>query len=68
MVNNLEWNDPLKNNNDLNIYELDAASNNSVDDIRNLIEQVRYALNLENLKFTLLMKYICFRMLHSMLF
>ena len=43
MVNNLEWDDPLKNNNDLNIYELDAASNNSVDDIRNLIEQVRYA-------------------------
>jgi DNA polymerase III subunit gamma/tau len=27
----------------LNIYELDAASNNSVDDIRNLVEQVRYA-------------------------
>jgi DNA polymerase-3 subunit gamma/tau len=27
----------------LNIYELDAASNNSVDDIRNLIEQVRIA-------------------------
>ena len=26
-----------------NIFELDAASNNSVDDIRNLIEQVRYA-------------------------
>ena len=26
----------------LNIYELDAASNNSVDDIRNLIDQVRY--------------------------
>jgi DNA polymerase-3 subunit gamma/tau len=26
----------------LNISELDAASNNSVDDIRNLIEQVRY--------------------------
>lgn len=26
----------------LNIHELDAASNNSVDDIRNLIEQVRY--------------------------
>lgn len=43
MVNNLEWDNPLKNNNDLNIYELDAASNNSVDDIRNLIEQVRYA-------------------------
>ena len=27
----------------LNIYELDAASNNSVDDIRALVEQVRYA-------------------------
>ncbi len=27
----------------LNIYELDAASNNSVDDIRGLVEQVRYA-------------------------
>ncbi len=28
--------------NAMNIYELDAASNNSVDDIRNLIDQVRY--------------------------
>ncbi len=28
--------------NSLNIFELDAASNNSVDDIRNLNEQVRY--------------------------
>jgi DNA polymerase III subunit gamma/tau len=28
--------------NPLNIYELDAASNNSVEDIRNLIDQVRY--------------------------
>lgn len=26
-----------------NVHELDAASNNSVDDIRNLIDQVRYA-------------------------
>jgi DNA polymerase-3 subunit gamma/tau len=26
----------------LNIFELDAASNNSVDDIRNLVDQVRY--------------------------
>lgn len=29
--------------NSLNVYELDAASNNSVDDIRNLIDQVRIA-------------------------
>lgn len=28
--------------NSLNIFELDAASNNSVEDIRNLIDQVRY--------------------------
>lgn len=28
--------------NSLNIFELDAASNNSVDDIRSLIDQVRY--------------------------
>lgn len=31
------------NNSSFNIYELDAASNNSVEDIRNLVEQVRYA-------------------------
>ncbi|HOY95782.1 MAG TPA: DNA polymerase III subunit gamma/tau, partial [Catalimonadaceae bacterium] len=30
-----------QNNNSFNIHELDAASNNSVDDIRNLNEQVR---------------------------
>jgi DNA polymerase-3 subunit gamma/tau len=27
----------------LNIHELDAASNNSVDDIRSLVDQVRFA-------------------------
>ena len=27
----------------LNVYELDAASNNSVDDIRSLVDQVRFA-------------------------
>ncbi|HEX5003042.1 MAG TPA: DNA polymerase III subunit gamma/tau [Bacteroidia bacterium] len=32
----------FNNGQSLNIYELDAASNNSVDDIRNLVEQVRY--------------------------
>jgi DNA polymerase-3 subunit gamma/tau len=30
-------------NHSFNIHELDAASNNSVEDIRNLVEQVRYA-------------------------
>lgn len=33
----------FNNGQTLNIYELDAASNNSVDDIRSLVEQVRYA-------------------------
>jgi len=31
------------NNTSFNVFELDAASNNSVDDIRNLIDQVRFA-------------------------
>ncbi len=33
----------FNNNSAFNIYELDAASNNSVEDIRSLVEQVRYA-------------------------
>ena len=32
----------FNNNSSLNVYELDAASNNSVEDIRTLVEQVRY--------------------------
>ncbi|MCO4291792.1 DNA polymerase III subunit gamma/tau [Solitalea sp. MAHUQ-68] len=33
----------FKHGNSMNIHELDAASNNSVEDIRSLVEQVRYA-------------------------
>jgi len=33
----------FNNNASFNVHELDAASNNSVEDIRNLVEQVRYA-------------------------
>jgi len=33
----------FKENASFNVFELDAASNNSVDDMRNLIEQVRFA-------------------------
>lgn len=33
----------FNNGSSLNIHELDAASNNSVDDIRNLVDQVRFA-------------------------
>ena len=41
-INNFDFTNPIESSNNFNIYELDAASNNSVDDIRNLIEQVRY--------------------------
>ena len=33
----------FKENASFNVHELDAASNNSVEDIRSLVEQVRYA-------------------------
>lgn len=42
MINDQAIDNPLMANDTFNIYELDAASNNSVDDIRNLIDQVRY--------------------------
>jgi DNA polymerase-3 subunit gamma/tau len=32
----------FQNQGSMNVYELDAASSNSVDDIRNLVDQVRY--------------------------
>ncbi|MFA0961289.1 DNA polymerase III subunit gamma/tau [Roseivirga sp. BDSF3-8] len=41
MVNDFDPDDPAATNS-MNIYELDAASNNSVDDIRNLTDQVRF--------------------------
>ncbi|NJM24353.1 MAG: DNA polymerase III subunit gamma/tau [Bacteroidia bacterium] len=41
LINGFDDPDKYKDNT-LNIFELDAASNNSVEDIRNLIDQVRY--------------------------
>jgi DNA polymerase-3 subunit gamma/tau len=41
LVNDFEI-EEMEGGSPLNIYELDAASNNSVEDIRNLIDQVRY--------------------------
>lgn len=40
----------FNNGSSLNIHELDAASNNSVDDIRNLVDQVRFAPQLGEYK------------------
>ncbi|MBV6647294.1 MAG: DNA polymerase III subunit gamma/tau [Cyclobacteriaceae bacterium] len=42
MINDFEATSGDANAGNFNIYELDAASNNSVEDIRNLIDQVRY--------------------------
>lgn len=40
LINDFEV-DNMEGSSSLNIYELDAASNNSVDDVRNLIDKVR---------------------------
>ena len=40
----------FNNGQSLNVHELDAASNNSVDDIRNLVDQVRFAPQLGQYK------------------
>lgn len=42
MINGFDQQNDQGSSTAMNIYELDAASNNSVDDIRNLIDQVRY--------------------------
>jgi len=42
LINGFDNEDTFSNSASLNIHELDAASNNSVDDIRNLVDQVRY--------------------------
>lgn len=42
MINGFDKEKDFGSSTAMNIYELDAASNNSVDDIRNLIDQVRY--------------------------
>ena len=47
-INN--FNSPNTNNHSYNIFELDAASNNSVEDIRNLTEQVRVPPQIGNFK------------------
>ena len=40
----------FNNGQSMNVHELDAASNNSVDDIRNLVDQVRFAPQLGQYK------------------
>ena len=51
-----------------NIFELDAASNRKIDDIRDLLEKVKFHHKLENIRFTALMRYICSQKKLKMLF
>ena len=64
-INNLEH----KNSEDysFNIFELDV-SNNSVEDIRKINQQVRIPPKLENIKFISLTKRTCYQTLHLTLF
>ena len=48
-------------NRSYNIHELDAASNNSVDDIRQLIDKVRIPPQIGNTAFTSSTRFTCFR-------
>lgn len=43
----------------MNVIEIDAASNNGVDNIREIREEVTYRPTEGNIRFILLMKYIC---------
>ena len=42
------------------VIEIDAASNNGVDEIRDIREKVKYAPSAVDIKCILLMKFICF--------
>jgi len=53
-------------NNSFNIHELDAASNNSVEDIRRLVEQVRIPPQLGKYKGISSMRFTCSPKRHSM--
>ena len=54
----------FNNQQNIDIIEIDAASNNGVDEIRELKNKV----NLVNIKYTLLMKFICLVLVHLMLY
>ena len=48
--------------------EIDAASNNGVDNIREIIDEVRYSPQKVNIKYISLMRFICYQRVHLMLF
>ncbi len=50
----------------MNVIEIDAASNNGVDNIREIREEVAYRPTQEIIRCTLLMKFICYQQEHLM--
>ena len=52
----------------MNVVEIDAASNNGVENIRDIREQVQYRLQRENTGFTSSMRSICYPSVHLMPF
>ena len=51
--------DAITNSSHIDVLEMDAASKTGVDDVRDLIEFSRYGPSSANIKFSLLMRYIC---------
>ena len=45
----------------IDILEMDAASKTGIDDIREIIENSKYGLQAHNIKYLLLMKFICYQ-------
>lgn len=58
----------IDNDNKLDIIEIDGASNTSVQDVKQIKEEIMFPLPALDIGFILLMKCICFQILLSMLF
>ena len=58
-INQEGYDDPYEDFS-FNVFELDAASNNGVDDIRSIIDKLEYHHKLENTKYILLTRCTCF--------
>ena len=50
------------------VIEIDAASNNGVEEIRDIRDKAKYAPTQASTKFILLMKFICYQLARSMHF
>ncbi len=50
----------INNQSSLDVLEIDAASNNGVENIRDIREQVQYSQLRDVIRYILLMRFICF--------